>query len=197
MNYKNIVIIHGVGGLHRESYFEHLAQHCRGLGLNVIMPSFGGYKDDITYQQWKAQADTEVLPYLGQQTILFAQSMGTNFAVKYIAERKATIGLYITAAASCQFAKSKVEHPSIDKIIGIFKQFTPLQADYNYIKGLPCKKYSFYSDNDQFTSVQVLQEYARLVGAQAILVKGAGHFDFAADVLKFAQLEDLITKSIK
>ena len=173
MNYKNIVIIHGVGGLHRESYFEHLAQHCRGLGLNVIMPSFGGYKDDITYQQWKAQADTEVLPYLGQQTILFAQSMGTNFAVKYIAERKATIGLYITAAASCQFAKSKVEHPSIDKIIGIFKQFTPLQA------------------------VQVLQEYARLVGAQAILVKGAGHFDFAADVLKFAQLEDLITKSIK
>ena len=84
---KNIVVVHGIGGIEREPYFPHLKQTCQDLGLEVFMPSLGSYKDQVTYEIWKDYFDKNILPYIDKNTIFVAQSLGTQFAIKYIVEK--------------------------------------------------------------------------------------------------------------
>ena len=97
--FNNVVIIHGVGGLHREPYFNALKLKCENLGMTVYMPSLGGYRDNITYDMWQNYFDENILPIINDKTLLIAQSMGTQFVVKYFAANKINVGLYISLAA--------------------------------------------------------------------------------------------------
>ena len=196
--YKNIVIIHGIGGFHREKYFDHLKEMCENLGLKVYMPSFGGYKDGITYDMWKEKFDNEVLPYIGKDTILVAQSMGTQFVVKYFAENKVNVGVYISTAGPYDIHDIK---PEMNEKAIAFEPvsiiFTPTDTEREIFKNLDFPKYSFYSDNDIFFSEENLSNYAKSIGSNVTMIPGKSHFNTEDMLDGFVELEDMIKDLIK
>jgi len=91
--------VHGLGGL-KEQYFPHLAKVCENLGLDVIMPNFGSYRENTNYKIWKTKFDNEISQKIDNETIVVANSLGTQFIVKILAEKKIDVGAYISVAGA-------------------------------------------------------------------------------------------------
>ena len=194
---NKVVLIHGIGGLGREIYFPSLKEYLENLGIEVFMPSLGGYKDKTTYPQWESCFDKEILPHLDSETIVVAQSMGTQFAVKYIAKRKPDIGLYISTAGPKNVLDMK---PEIGEKREVYKvtacQFAPTESEFETFKNLPFEKFSFYSNNDNFFTQENLESYANAIGATKIFVKNKQHFNMEEIALGFKELEEFIKNRI-
>ena len=194
---KNIVVVHGVGGIERESYFPHLKQTCQDLGLQVFMPSLGGYKDQITYEMWRDYFDQNILPYIDNNTIFVAQSLGTQFAIKYIVERNLNISTYISCAGPYDVLAMKKNAPErAASFAPITKLFKPTDAEFEIFKQKPFVKYSLFSDDDIFFEQTNLETYSKFIGSTPIFIKGKGHFNFDACVFELNELEDLIKQII-
>ncbi len=194
---KNIILIHGIGGLHRESYFEHLKQYCQNLGLYVFMPSLGGYKDGITYRTWKRIFDTQFKSVLNKDTIVLAQSIGTQFIVKYLSETKQTIGCYISCAAPYNATVFRDEiKESAQRFIVAAKTFIPNEKEYQIFKTLPFKKFSFYSNNDCFFEQTNLEKYVNSIGAVGTLLPNKSHFSVDGAPSELIEVEEFIKSMI-
>lgn len=193
---KNIIIIHGIGGLHRETYFEHLKQFCEDIGLNVIMPSLGGYKDGITYKKWEQIFNDNYKHMFNKETIVLAQSVGTSFAVKYIAKNNLEIGCYISCAAPYNINKFRPEiKESAQRFVPAAKTFIPTKKEFELFKSLTLKKYSFYSNNDCFFEQSNLEKYSKAIGSIPTLLPNKNHFSVDGGATKIEEVEALI-KSI-
>lgn len=191
--YKNIVIVHGIGGLHREMYFEHLKGLCEDLGLDVYMPSMGGYRDGVTYDTWREKFDREILPYIGKDTILVAQSMGTQFVVKYFAEKKINVGVYISTAGPYNILDIKESMQEKGKLFEpVSTTFAPTDEEREIFRNLDFPKYSFYTDNDTFFEEDNLSNYAIAIGSTARLLPGKAHFNMEDMLDGLKELEDMI-----
>ena len=189
---KNIVIVHGIGGIEREPYFPHLKQTCQDLGLKVFMPSLGSYKDQVTYEMWKDYFDKNILPYIDQNTIFVAQSLGTQFAIKYIVEKNLNIGTYISCAGPYNVLDIKKTAPerafSFAPIFGLFK---PTDIEFKTFQ------HSLFCDDDIFFEQSNLENYSKSINSTPIFIKGKGHFNFDAGVFELTELEDLIKQITK
>lgn len=194
--FKNIVLIHGVGGLGKEPFFPHLKTFCENLGLKVFMPKLGSYHDGITYGTWKRYFDENLKPVLNNETIVVAQSMGTQFAVKYLVENNLSVGLYISCAGPKQVLVQREDAPERGKlnINPVAKYFVPSDAEFEIFKNLDFKKYSFFSDNDIWFEQQNLENYAEAIGAVKMFTRGKSHYN--NDEI-FVELEALIGKCIE
>ena len=195
---KNIVVVHGIGGIEREPYFPHLKQTCQDLGLEVFMPSLGSYKDQVTYEMWKDYFDKNILPYIDKNTIFVAQSLGTQFAIKYIVEKNLNIGAYISCAGPYNILDMRKTAPerafSFAPTSSLFK---PTDAEFKMFKQKPFAKYSFFCDDDIFFEQSNLENYSKSINSTPIFIKGKGHFNFDAGVFEFNELEDLIKQITK
>lgn len=195
MQYKNIILIHGIGGLSKETYFSHLKNFCEQLGLNVYMPSLPSYHEGATYEDWKRYFDENLLDKLNNKTIILAQSMGTSFIVKYLSENKKSIGVYVSCAAPKDILKLRKEAP--DRAVNFAATsslFKPNDYEYEIFKGLKFIKYSFFSDDDTFFELENLQAYSQAIGANEMFIKGKAHFNKED---KQVEVENLISKIIK
>lgn len=191
--YNKVVLIHGIGGVNREVYFPALKQYLENCGVEVLMPSFGGYKDGTTYSKWENCFDKEILQKLDKNTIIVAQSMGTQFSVKYIAKRKPEIGLYISTAGPKNVLDMK---PEIGEKREVYKQtaqqFVPTESDFEIFKNLPFEKFSFYSNDDNFFTQENLEHYAEAIGATKCFLKDKSHFNKEEIAYGFKELEEFI-----
>ena len=196
--FNNVIIIHGIGGLHREPYFNSLKLKCESLGMTVYMPSLGGYRDNTTYDMWKNYFDKNLLSKINDKTLVIAQSMGTQFVVKYFAEKKINVGLYISLAAPGDILDIRPEMSEKAKSFKpVSTQFKPTHQERLEFKNLPFKKYSFYSNNDTFFTMENLEDYIQSIGSEAIFVKDRAHFN--SDTLKsgLVELESFIENIVK
>lgn len=198
---KNIVIIHGLGGL-KETYFPHLAETCKKLGLEVIMQNFGSYRENTNYTKWHNQFDENILNKIGNETIVVANSLGTQFIVKYLAEKKLEVNTYISVAGASKILDLKPTAP--ERVINakpVSATFEPTEDEFEIFKNLNFKKYSFYSDNDRFFELSNLENYCNLIGSQKMFIPNKNHFDQDDEtkipLTEFAELENLISKLAK
>lgn len=191
--YNKVVLIHGIGGVNREVYFPALKKYLENMGVEVFMPSLGGYKDGTTYSKWENHFDKEILPKLDKNTIIVAQSMGTQFAVKYIAKRSPGIGLYISTAGPKNVLDMKPEIGEKREVYKLTsKQFVPTEDEFNKFKNLPFEKFSFYSNDDNFFNEQNLESYAEAIGATKCFLKNKSHFNKEEIASGFTELEEFI-----
>lgn len=190
---KNIVIIHGIGGIEKEPYFPHLYDFCEGLGIDVYMPSLGGYKQGITYEIWKEYFDKNILQYIGKDTIIVAQSNGTQFSVKYLAERNLKINTYISLAGFKDIKFRPEEEEYCKKFEPTSVLFAPSEEEYKKFKKLKFKKYSLFSDNDTFFEEDNLRKYIKAIGSEEVYLKDKAHFNKEN---KVEELERLIEKIV-
>ena len=191
---NSIVIIHGIGGIEKESYFPHLKQKCELLGLKVFMPSLGSYKENISYEKWKSYCDTNILPFIEpEKTIFVGQSIGTQFLIKYLVEKNLNILAYISCAGPFDVLKLKPTAPerafSFSPTSELFK---PSNKEFTAFSKMLFPKFSFFCDNDIFFEQSNLEKYAKTIKSKPIFIKGKGHFNFDAKVFEFNELEELI-----
>lgn len=194
---QKIVIIHGVAGLEKESYFPHLKMACEKMGLKVFMPSLGSYKDNITYEKWRDFLDQNILPEIDSRTIFVGQSLGTQFLVKYIVEKNLQIGAYISAAGAYDFGilRESARSRSV-RFAGAFEPFQASDAEYKAFSLKKFPKFSLYSDNDFFFEQSNLEKYCKKIGSTPIFLRGKGHFNVDEGVFELDELENLIKKLI-
>lgn len=193
---KNIILIHGIGGLHRETYFEHLKEFCQDLNLKVVMPQLGGYRNGITFQTWKELFDNNYKSLLNKETIVLAQSIGTQFIVKYLAENKLILGAYISCAApyNATIFRDEIKEAA-QRFVVAAKTFIPNEKEYKAFNSLPFKKYSFYSNNDCFFEQSNLEKYVNAIGSVGTLLPNKSHFSVDGAPAKLKEVEEFI-KSI-
>ena len=198
MEITNIIYIHGVGGVHRESYITWLEKELKHLNLNVIIPSLGGYRDGITYLSWKTEFEKLCKNYINKNTIVIAQSMGTQFFVKYMAETNGEVAAYISCAApyGARNIKPQEDMEKLKLMGKAAKTFIPTAKEYNRFKNLTFNKYSFYSNGDIFFELDNLEKYYKAIGATPHFIKNKGHFNFSAGVHDFPELLNLVKEII-
>lgn len=189
---KNVVLIHGIGGLAREAYFPHLKSACEGLGLKVYMFDLGGYRQNTSYQKWESYFNGELSGMDWANTLVVAQSLGTSFAVKYFSEQKIKIGTYISCAGPFDVTQTRSTAPErVQQFPRISMFFKPSEEQFAFFGNMDFPKYSFYSDNDPMFEVENLKKYSELIGAKTY-VTHKGHYSFDDGVIEFDELEDLI-----
>lgn len=192
---RNIVIVHGVGGIEKEPYFPHLKQTCEELGLKVFMPSLGSYREGITYDLWKDYFDKNILPYVNKDTIFVGQSIGTQFLVKYMVEKNLDAAAYISCAGPFDVQNTKSSAPERTRVFAPTSAlFKPSAKEFEKFKAKAFPKFSLYSDDDIFFEQSNLEAYSIAIGSKPIFIKGKGHFNFDAGVFELNELEDLIKK---
>lgn len=200
---KKIVIIHGLGGL-KEMYFPHLAETCKNLGFEIYMPDLGSYHDaeGIDYKKWQTRFEKSLPFELDEDTIVVANSLGTQFVVKYFAEKRIKIKAYISVAAAYKITDMKPTAP--ERVLNAkptSAKFLITENEFEIFKNLDFPKYSYFSDNDRFFEQINLEKYSKAIGSKPLFIPHMYHFDRIdeenRDITEFIQLEELIKSLIK
>ncbi len=191
--FKNVILIHGIGGLNKEEYFPHFKKTCEALGLKTYMPSLGNYHENTSYELWKAYFDNNFKSILNNETIIIAQSIGTQFIIKYLCERNIQIGTYISCAGPKDVLNLREEAKERGKgFTPTARLFKPSEEEFARFKNFTFPKFSLFCDNDTFFEQKNLEEYSKAINSKPMLIKGKAHFQ--VEVLN--ELEDLIKELI-
>lgn len=198
---NKVVIIHGLGGL-KEKYFPHLAQACKDLGLEVFMPNLGSYHDPegIDYEMWRQRFEDNLPFNLDEDTIVIANSLGTQFVVKYIAENKVKIKAYISVSGARNITDMRATAPErVLNAAPISAKFAPSDNEFETFKNLDFAKFSYFSDDDRFFVYENLEKYSKAIGSKPLFIPNRCHFDRinGEDLTEFYELEELIKSLIK
>lgn len=194
---KNIVLIHGIAGIKDGSYFYPLKEKFEKLGIKIYMPRFKGFRDDgFSYAEWENYFISNEDLFC-DETILIAQSLGTQFAVKFLSEHKLGVALYVSCAGAYDFSEMREEILNANVMLEKAREFLPTKKDFAYIKNADFEKYSLFTNNDTFFFQKNLEKYAEKIGATPYLIKGKAHFNVPAGVKRLPELENLIEDFIK
>jgi predicted alpha/beta hydrolase family esterase len=193
---KNIILIHGIGGGNTtRPNFEWLKLECEKLGVRVFMPRMPGWKDNGTYEQWHKVFEQDCGKAINTDTIIFAQSLGTQFTVKYLAEKNKEIAGYISCAGMrCMktLRRTPENEASAKNFENIIPSFEISKDEYTKFKALKFPKFSLYSDNDSYFEQTNLEAYIKEIGSQPVFVKGKGHFTIPDGVHKWSEALEII-----
>ena len=193
---KNIVLIHGIAGIKDGSYFYPLKKKFESLGIKIYMPKFHGYKEDeFSYLEWENYF-LQNKDLFCDETILIAQSLGTQFAVKFLSENKLGVALYVSCAGAYDFSEMREEITNARLMLEKARDFLPTEKDFEYMKNANFKKFSLFTDNDTFFFQKNLEKYAEKIGATPFLIKGKAHFNVPAGVKRLPELETLLENFI-
>ena len=190
---KKVILIHGVGGIGKEKYFPATKKFLENLGLEVFMPSLGGYKENTSYESWSDFFDKNLKHKFGKDTIVIAQSIGTQFLIKYLSKTNLELGLYISCCGPRFMQACFGENNLRDKVS---TSFIPSDEEFETFKNLNFPKHSFYSDNDTFFNLENLESYADAIGAEKHLCLNRAHFNFDGAEGGVAELENFLKAQI-
>ena len=184
---KNVMMIHSYNGDTRDSIAPYVEDFCRKHRIDYCFPEFP-IRAQAEYPAWEAVMDRAVLRHgLDGNSIVIAHSLGTQFAVKYLARRNIRIRAYISVAGFVDFAGRE----DLKAIVG---RFAPTDDEFAKCRGLIAERYSIYSDNDKMNPIENLEAYADRLSAEKILIPGGNHFDPQSPILHLTQIEDIIGK---
>lgn len=89
---ENVVFICGAGGDAGMTYVPKLKEFCEENGLHFFAPHMPSFEDGITYKKYEMSFENTAKRIEPQHTLVVAQSVGTNFFVKYFASNPGTWG---------------------------------------------------------------------------------------------------------
>lgn len=175
-------VFHGSFGSPYENWFPWLHKILTSRGDTCFVPSFPTPVGQ-TFETWARIVDAYVENrLLNDESILVAHSSSAVFLVKYLTSRKIGIHKLITVSGFNQFFSGNEDFDRINSEFFVTEQ--DLKATKNYCK----KAVSFFSSSDPYLPADVLMSFASAIGAEAIDVPSAGHFNIAAGFAEFPQL---------
>ena len=180
---KNVFIIHSYNGDTEYSFAPSIEKLCKENNIDYYFPKFP-IRSEATYESWE-EILNNYKDVLNNETIFIAHSLGTQFVIKYLAENNIKIGKYISVAGF-------VESESIESIATVVNRFKPTIDEYNKCKELVGNIYSVYSDNDEISSLENLENYAYLLSAKKIFIKNGGHFNPKSEITEIKEINEII-----
>ncbi len=85
---KNIVLLHGKGGLVKGGWFDEIVVFACKKKIPLLSESFP-VGETIMYAAWKEKFEECILPFLHEKSIVVAHSLGCGFWQKYFTENTA------------------------------------------------------------------------------------------------------------
>ena len=182
---KNVFVIHSYNADTEYSFAPSIEKLCRDNNINYYFPRFP-IREEATYEKWE-DIFNEYLEkgFLNSDSIVISHSLGTQFIPKYLAENNVKIKAYISVAGF-------LESESIPSIKEVIDRFKPTFEEYNKCKDLIDNIYSVYSDNDEISSLSNLEDYANILSAKKIFIKGGGHFNPESKVTEIKEINKII-----
>lgn len=182
---KNVFVIHSYNADTEYSFAPSIEKLCRDNNIDYYFPRFP-IEEKATYEAWKEIFDKYLEKgLLNSDSIVITHSLGTQFIPKYLAENNVKIKTYISVAG---FLKSE----SIPYIANIINRFRPTVDEYDKCKSLIDNIYSIYSDNDEYSSLNNLENYANALSAKRIFIKGGGHFNPESKITEIKEINNII-----
>lgn len=186
-NKTNFFIIHGAYGNPNENWFPWLKNELEKMGYEVFAPQFPtpeGQELDRWLNTFKNYKE-----YLNKNSIVIGHSLGAPFLLSIIERLGGPI-----KAAFLVAGWTGLLDDDLDKIN---YSFTDKDFDWKKIRE-NCKKfYAFCSDNDPYVTKEKTERMAKILSAELIFVKNAGHFNAKAGYIKFPLLLEKIKEVIE
>ena len=209
---ETVMLLHGIGGNRTgksDDYFQYLDNECKKMGVNCVIPSM---PRGAEYETWREEFnnggfDKSVCP----ETLVLAQSLGTQFFVKYLCEKAGKIsgndevGAYISCAGMKHLTKVRDVSDnlggSIDTsgneraeefLVKTVDSFKVSDKEYKCFKNFKFPKVSIYGGRDLFYSKDNLEAYADAIGAKKVFLKERGHFSGVDGHTEFPEALDLV-----
>lgn len=182
---KNVFIIHSYNGDTEYSFAPSIERLCKENRINYYFPKFP-IRNEATYERWEEILnDYKDKNILNENSIIISHSLGTHFIPKYIARNNVKIDTYISVAGF-------INYKGREDLENIVKKFFPTKEEFNKCKELTKKIYSIYSDNDEMNNIKNLEDYANILSAKKILIKGAGHFNPKSNITEIKELNKIL-----
>ncbi len=170
----NFVTFHGMG-------FNFDEKDTFGPNLTNKLQQFGEVYNchfdlnNLEYTNWEETAKNLIKDNLiTPNTIIFAHSLGTLFAIKFLAKFNLTPKALISIAGGY--------HPQMS-LHPLLKTFTPTIIDFDFIKHNVKNKVFIYSNNDRFFDELMQQNYIKAGDFKPVFVPNKGHFGRTEKVL--------------
>jgi len=161
---KRAIIVHGWDGNPNNHWFPWLKNKLNEKGFEVHTPFMPG-GENPKLEEW-LQVISDIVGKADKDTYFIGHSLGCITIVKYLESlaKNTKIGgcIFVAGFSFSQFKE--------------IKDFYRRNFDINKVKE-HCDNFTcIYSDNDKGISVKVSEEFADLLEARKILLKGKGHF---------------------
>lgn len=179
MKERTYFIIHGSFGNSQENWFPWLEQEIVRGGHKCINLDFPVGVGKQTYQNWEMVLDS-VKRFITPDSVFFSHSISCIFLVKYCVKNNIKIGRAVFVSG-------------FNHYLGLDEDFDEVNCTMftNRCKEFPqlCdQRICFYSKNDPYVRLEKLQEFAKLVDAEEVVVEDAGHFNKNAGYAKFERM---------
>jgi len=177
------IIIHGSYGSPDENWFPWLKEELEKRGWDVFAPKFPTPKNQ-SLESW-LKAFESYKQYLGPNTILVGHSLGPAFILRILETSK-------SRAHSCYFVSGWIGKLNLPEFDSINRTFVERDFNWKKIKS-KCKKFVvFASTDDPYVPGEKTGGLAEKLGADFIVVRGAGHFNSKAGYSEFPLLLEKI-----
>ncbi len=188
---KNVVFVCGAGGDAGMTYVSELEKFCKSNGWKFYAPHMPGFVDGITYKKYEISFEEVCKNIDLSDTLIIAQSVGTNFVVKYFSDKKSPLAGYISVSGFSSELDKDVSKEVTERL-KCLDGFKPNQEQFNIFKNLDFPKFSIYGGKDCFFTTKNLDDYANLIGSKKYFDKNGVHCTISENVRKHELLHKVI-----
>ena len=179
----NYFIIHGSFGSPYSNWFSWLQDFITSEEKQVYVPDFPigvGYQN---YENWSKLLKVYLdLGLINENTTIIAHSIAPIFISKFLVENKVKVKKLIFVCGFNNYLGINEEYDEVNKSM----YFDNLEDVKKYAEEIVC----FYSNDDPYVKYEAEKEFADKVGAEQILLKGAGHINSESG---FDTFEDIVS----
>ena len=182
------MIIHGSYGHPKENWFPWLKEEQEKIDCRVFVPKFPTPKNQSLENWLKVFENYE--KYLNEDTILVGHSLGPAFILTILEklDRKIKAAFFVSGFISL------LNNKEFDELN---KTFVERKFNWEKIKQNCTKFIIYHSDNDPYVPLEKAKELAESLDTEAVIIKGAGHFNENSGYKKFEILLKDIKKILK
>lgn len=183
-----VFIIHGAYGNPSVNWIPWLKKELGGMGCGVFLPKFPT-PENQSLESW-LRVFLEYDRNLDEDSIVIGHSLGVAFLLNVLErmeEKQIKTAFFVAGFTGA------LNDPKFDMIN---KTFADRRFDWKKIRKHCRKFFVFSSDNDPYVPPLKGKELAENLGAEMIVVKGAGHFNEKSGYTRFELLLEKIKKEI-
>lgn len=177
-----VFILHGWGATPDSNWFPWLKTELEQKGYAVFVLAFPD-PDLPNLKKWLNEFE-KYKKYIDKNTIFVGHSLGATFIFHILQEFEHPIKAAFLVAGFAGATGTEC-----DRYVGDISM-----RDFNWEKiRKNCKKFvMFASDNDQYVPLEKSEELSKVLSAELIIIKNAGHLSAGSGYLTFNKLRDAI-----
>lgn len=176
----NYVIVHGSYGSPFENWFSWLYNELTNEGKNVLVPQFPIGDGIQNYENWAKVLDA-YKDLVDENTIFIGHSLAPAFITDYLILNNLKSKKVVFVAPFYDL----ISIPEFDAVNSPFF----FVKDLSKLKDLADERICLISTTDPYVPNKLSLDFANIIGAEAIMYEGAGHFNKAAGFSTFENLK--------